>query len=109
MDRAKTAVVAIAAAALLSGRRVAPQEAAPAHAEVVVGRDAKNRLVARFDLAKSYPLEPSRLIGIDGYASGFPGFNTFFEEKAGDDFLQLDPSASIEFVLVGADPGIAIW
>jgi hypothetical protein len=98
----------------LRQRRVAvaprvAQEATPAHAEITVGRDAKNRLVARFDAARSYPLEASRLIGIDGYAAGFPGFNSIFEERAGDAFFQLDPASSIEFVLVGADPGIAVW
>lgn len=105
-------VAALALLALLAGRRVAPRasaQAAPVHAEIRVGRDAENRLVVRFDAARAYPLEPSRLIGIDGYAAGFPGFNSLFEEKPGDDFHALDPAASIEFVLVGADPGIAVW
>ena len=113
MGAAKATVIGAAVLALASGRsRVAPrvaQEATPAHAEITVGRDARNRLVARFDVERSYPLEPSRLIGIDGYAAGFPGFNSIFEERAGDDFFQILPDSLIEFVLVGADPGIAVW
>ena len=102
------AVLALAGGGLQVAPRVA-QEATPAHAEITVGRDAGNRLVARFDAERSYPLEPSRLIGIDGYAAGFPGFNSIFEERAGDACFQIDPDSLIEFVLVGADPGIAVW
>jgi len=102
------AVLAIAGEGLQVAPRVA-QQATPAHAEITVGRDAGNRLVARFDAERSYPLEPSRLIGIDGYAAGFPGFNSIFEERAGDACFQIDPDSLIEFVLVGADPGIAVW
>jgi hypothetical protein len=79
-----------------------------AHPEILVGHDAKNRLVARFDATRPFPLEPSRLIGIDGYAAGMPGLNTLFTEKTGDDLLQLDAAADVEFVLLRADPGIAV-
>ena len=94
---------------LLALSSLAAPLAAQAHPEIVVGCDADNRLVATYEREKPYPIPPSFLIGIDGYASAIPGLSTLFDAKPESGLLLLDPSADIEFVLLGADAGVGVW
>jgi hypothetical protein len=95
-------------APLLLALLAAPIQA-QAHPEIVVGRDAKGRLAARFDAARTFPLGPSRLVGIAGYADAMPGLNSTFTAKPDEDLLVLDEASDLEFVLLAADPGIQVW
>lgn len=96
----------IACPAILSA--LAPPAAAQVHPELVVGCDAAQKLVVKFDAEKAYPLPASRFDGIDGYADAMPGFMSLFVARAGEDFFPADPQSNIEFVLVAADAGIAV-
>jgi heavy metal-binding protein len=99
-------------ATLLLALAAAPFQAptpAPPHPEIVVGRDAKGRLVARFDGARVYPLGPSRFVNVVGFAEAMPGINSTFTARPDDDLFVLDEAADLEFVLVGADAGLAVW
>ncbi len=93
------------AAALLA--LLAARGAAQLHAEIHVGHDGAGRLVARLDSAP-FPLKPSVLVGIDGFAAGFPGVSSMFEDLPDDGFLPLDPAARVAFVLEVADEGLSV-
>ena len=95
-------------ATLLLALAAAPFQTPP-HPEIVVGRDAKGRLSARFDAARVFPLGPSRFVNVGGFAEAMPGLNSTFTARPDDDFFVLDEAADLEFVLVGADAGLEVW
>jgi hypothetical protein len=95
-------------AVLLLALTAAPIQA-QSHPEIVVGRDAKGRLVARVDASRAFPLGPSRLVSVPGYADAMPGLNSTFVAKPDQDFYELDAASDLEFVLLAADAGLAVW
>ncbi len=95
--------------AWLLAAALAAHSAAQPHPEIVVGVDGSGRLVARVDPERLHPLAASRFPGIDGYADAFPGFSSLFEARPDDGLLLADPASSLEFVLLAADEGLAVW
>ncbi len=86
---------------------LAARGASQLHVEIHVGHDGAGRLVARLDSAP-FLLPPSVLIGIDGYAAGFPGVSSMFADVPDDAFFPLDPAARVAFVLEAADEGLSL-
>ena len=83
-------------------------EIAAAH-QLLVGRNGANRIVMELDDGPVYDLGPSFIPGIDGFADAEPGFVGNGDDFPAEDFFMIPPTADIEFVLISAEPHIAVW
>ena len=83
--------------------------AAQAHPEYFLGFDGSGKLVVKHDASRAHPLPGSRFPGIEGYADALPGVSTLLAAKPAEDFFPPDPTSKLEFVLLGADDGMAVW
>ena len=72
-----------------------------------VGRTIDNRLAVSFEETMPFPLPESTFPGVPGFAESGPGFSSLHEPEG--DLLLLEPLSEIEFVLIGADPGMQVW
>ena len=87
-----------------------PATPAKAHEIVLlVGRSAAGQIKIDADLDHPVPLPVSVFPGISGYAEGEPAFHATILDDPANDFFQLDPSASFQFVILSQDPGIGIY
>lgn len=81
---------------------------APAH-ELLVGRNAANQVVMHLVGGPVYDLPLSPFPGIVGFAAADPGFVANGDDNPGEDIFIMPPTSDIEFVLISADPHIAVW
>jgi hypothetical protein len=87
---------------------VASPVGAAVHVDVVVGVDAAGRLTASPG-APSFPVPPSWVAGLPGYAGTTPvGFRSVEASAATDALRPLDPGAHIAFELLYTGPGLAV-
>ncbi len=87
---------------------VASPVGAAVHVDVVVGVDAAGKLTASAG-ATSFPVPPSRIAGLEGYAGTTPvGFRSIEPSAATEALRPLDPGAHVAFELLYTGPGAAV-
>lgn len=80
---------------------------AAAH-ELLVGRDAANRIVMHSD-AEPFPLDESPFPGFDGFAASDPGFVALGADRPTENIFALPGTADLEFTLIADEPHIQVW
>lgn len=75
---------------------------------VVVGQNSSGDLVVHIEVHQPIELPPSIFPGILGWANAEPGIASAELDEPDEDLFQLDDACSVQFIFVGADPGIQI-
>lgn len=74
---------------------------------VSVGQTSQSQLAAIIEEPMPFAMGESPFPGVPGFAGTHPGLSSITEAEG--DLVPLLPLSEVEFILVGADPGIQVW